>query len=124
MIRRLKTIYNLLNYNFIYKIYLLLTLVLVAGCTSIYYEQKPSNSTLDSCTKDEDCVLVMSGCPQCPKCDDYKLSDPEIIPVNKHLYKCPSPPEDLICPACASSIDYDPQKAVACVNSKCVKKFQ
>ncbi|MBI2559245.1 hypothetical protein HYW20_08035 [Candidatus Woesearchaeota archaeon] len=74
------------------------------------------------CEKDEDCILVLSGCPNCFPCRNIGLTDPEVIAVNKNLYECPPRPKDVACIACVGAIGYDPNEDAICVNNKCEKR--
>ncbi len=75
------------------------------------------NKSIYSCESDDDCILTIAGCNLCPTCKSYKITDPEVISVNKNLYSCPPKPDDLVCAACVSMIDYDPQDDAICVDT-------
>jgi len=74
------------------------------------------------CNVDDDCILVISGCKPCPFCKEFKITDSEVIAVNKNIYKCPPKPKDLMCIQCADSVKYDPNEDAVCINNKCEKQ--
>ncbi len=79
------------------------------------------NRSVYSCEDASDCILTVAGCNVCPSCNQYNLTDPEIIAVNKDLYFCPPEPSGLACIACVDSFNFNPQTNVDCVNNRCVK---
>lgn len=86
------------------------------------------------CDKDDDCKLVVSGCPKCHSCKVYEISDPKIIAVNKKNYDCPPENKSYTCAACVDILSHDEsiqendkyndlKVEAICVNSLCEKKI-
>jgi len=73
------------------------------------------------CENDSDCILVISGCKPCPSCRTYKITDSDVIAVNKNTYKCPS--FNGACIACIDIFEFDRENDAVCINNQCEKRI-